>query len=155
MTVTKCAGLTVTALSGPGLTRWCRWCCSVFSVRWRRASTVHSTLSATPPPCTPAQTEEKRRAHTHTQTQLPFREAVSNVTKACTDVMASHLKVTCRQLSLEPLETYCRSYSSDRAELSTHILNFIKLNCHWFARINNHLWKIWKSCTAAGMRREQ
>lgn len=41
-----------------------------------------------------------RRKEGRTHTRLPFREGVSNVTKACADVMASHHKVTRWQLRL-------------------------------------------------------
>lgn len=56
------------------LTRWCRWCCSVFWAHWRPTSIARSTPSATPPPCTPDQTEEKGEAHTNTCTRLLERE---------------------------------------------------------------------------------
>lgn len=77
--VTKCCAFTVAALSEPDLTRWCRWCCSGFLARSRPASTVRSTLSATPLLCTPDQTEEKRkgaRSHLERQCQMSQKHAL-------------------------------------------------------------------------------
>lgn len=124
MSVTKaCVGWTVPALSGPDLTRWCRWCCSVFSAHWRQASTVHSTLSATPPPCTPDQTEENGRTHnthanTHTHICHLERECQMSQKHALTLWRLNtrlHTDNWGKKFNQSLYKSLCRSHSGDRS----------------------------------------
>lgn len=121
-----CVGLTVPALSEPDLTRSCRWCCSEFSAHWRPASTVHSTLSATPPPCTPDQTEEKGRTHTHAHTICHLeRECQMSQKHALTLwhlTTRLHTDNWGKKFNSSLYKSLCRSHSSNRTLSNTVFL---------------------------------